>query len=81
MKVTASCSTVISQILAQSRCLCSSEKFKTVFISPDGSPEQRAKQRELVREIKTLVTEQPDKVHFIRNGTTISTDKTNKTVK
>ena len=79
--VTAACSTVISQILAKSRRLQSSEKFKTVFISPDRSPEQRAKQRELVKEIKTLVSEQPDKVHFIRNGTIISTDKTNKTVK
>jgi hypothetical protein len=81
VKVTAASSTVISQILAKSRRLRSSEKFKTVFISPDRSPEQRAKQRELVKEIKTLVAKQPDKVHFIRNGTIISTDGTNKTVK
>ena len=76
--VTAACSTVIIEIPARSRCWHLSEKFKAVFISPDRSPEQRAKQRELVKEIKT---EQPDKVHLIRNGTIISTDRTNRTVK
>ena len=79
VKVTAASATIVNQILAKSRNLRATEKFKTVFISPDRSPEQRAKQRELVRDMKRLVTEQPDKLHFIRNGAIKSTDKTNKT--
>ena len=83
VQVTAASSTTVTQILSKSRKLRSSTKFKTVFINPDRSLEQRAKQRELVNNVKKLKTEQPAKIHFIRNATIISIDKakTDKTVK
>ena len=76
VKVTAASSTIVNQILAKSRNLRLSEKFKTVFVSPDRSVEQRAKQRELVLDMKKLAADQPNKKYFIRNGVIISSDKT-----
>jgi hypothetical protein len=79
VKVTAACSTIVDQILARSKSLRKSEKFSTVFVSPDRSLEQRHKQRELVAKMQKLFTEQPGKVHFIRDSTIVSVDKTDKT--
>ena len=51
VKVTAASSTVVTQIIAKSENLWQSEKFQSVLIIPDRSPEQRIKQRELVNGI------------------------------
>jgi hypothetical protein len=77
--VTAASSTIVNQILARSKSLRKSKKFSTVFVSPDRSLEQRQEERELVANMKKLFTEQPDKVHFIRDSTIVSVDKTDKT--
>ena len=42
VKVTAASSTIGNQIVVKSRNLRATEMYRTVFISPDRSPEQRA---------------------------------------
>jgi hypothetical protein len=81
VKVTAACATIINQILAKSRSLRKLEKYKTVFVSPDRSLEQRLTQRQLVTDMKKLNSEHPDKVHFIRDSRIITVDKTKTGVK
>ena len=75
VKVTLSSSTTVNQILVKARNLRLADNFKTVFISPDRSPEQRVKHRKLVLELKTKSKEEPTKRHFIRGGTICSVIK------
>ena len=65
---TVSSLTIVQQILSKARSLRNSEHYKKVFISADRSTEQRAKQRELVQELKRRRTEEPDKRFYIRSG-------------
>lgn len=60
--------TSVHQILSKARQLRLSDKFKSVFICPDRSPEERAARRALVLELKEAVTNKPDYKHFIKNG-------------
>jgi hypothetical protein len=41
------------------------EKFKSVFVSPDRSIEQRINQRELINDMRKRKQDAPDKRHFI----------------
>ena len=66
----------VYQILANAKKLKGVEKFKTVYVSPDRTEEDRLKQRELVRELKKLASEKPTMKHFIRNGKLFSVEKT-----
>ena len=75
IKVTASCAAVVNQILSKVRKLKQTEKYKAVYVCPDRSPEERVRQRELVKTLKKLFVEQPDKKHFIKNGEIISIEK------
>ena len=75
VKVTLSSSATVYQILAKARSLRHSDKHKSVFISPDRSPEQRLKHRELVQELKTKSKNEPNKKHFIKSGTICSAAK------
>ena len=68
VKVCLSSSHAVDQILSKARQLKQSEKFSKVFISPDRSPAQRIKHRELVGELKKKDAEEPEKKHFIRRG-------------
>ena len=76
VKITVSSSSTVFQILTKSRKLSGNEKYKTVFLSPDRSYEQRAKHRTLVADLKNRKTAEPNKRHFIRNGTVNSVEKT-----
>ena len=67
-------SQAIRQILVKAVKLRETEVFKSVFISPDRTPEQRAAQRELVTEVKRRRVAEPHKRHFIRGGTVASVD-------
>ena len=66
----------VNQILSKARNLRNTEKYKTVFISPDLSREDRAKHRQLVLDVKKLTAENPDMRHFIRGGKIVSIAKT-----
>ncbi len=76
VKVSLSSSVTVRQILRKARNLKTNDKFKMIFINPVLSPDERAKQRQLVLELKKLVKEQPGSKHFIRDGQVISVDKT-----
>ena len=75
VKVTFSNSTVVTQILSKTKNLRKVNDLKSVFVCPDRSAEQRAKQKLLVTDLKRLAREQSDKKHFIRNGEIVSVDK------
>ena len=68
VKVTLTSSTAARQILAKSRQLKLLEKYKSVFICPDRSLEEREARRTLVIELKSAAAKQPDYKHFIKNG-------------
>ena len=75
VKVTVTNSAVVSQILSKARNLRKINEFKSVFVCPDRSTEQRAKQKLLVADLKRLTREQTDKKHFIRDGKILSVQK------
>lgn len=75
VKVTVANSTVVSQILSNARNLRKVSNLKSVFVCPDRSTEQRAKQKLLVTDLKRLAKEQTDMKHFIRNGEILSVEK------
>lgn len=76
VKVTAASSTVVEQILSKAKKLKEQERYKDVYMSPDRSPEQRLKQKQLVAQLKQLAVDKPGQRHFIRNGKIFSEDKT-----
>ena len=77
VKVTAASSTVIAQILSKAKKLKKQTiKYENVYLSPDRSPEQRLKQKQLVLDLKQLAVEKPGQKHFISNGKICSVDKT-----
>ena len=51
------------------------EKFKSVFVSPDRTLEQRITHRELVSDLRRKTTEEPGKKHYIKNGQIFSVEK------
>ena len=75
VKVTVANSTVVSQILSKARNLRKVSNLKSVFVFPDRSTEQRAKQKLLVTDLKILAKEQTYMKHFIRNGEILSVEK------
>ena len=76
VKVTLSSSLIVSQILSKARCLKNSSRYKSVFISSDRSYEERAEHKTLVEILKKKKIEEPNKKHFISNGTVKSVEKT-----
>ena len=50
-------------------------EFKTVFVSPDRSRDERAAHQQLVLRLKEKVKTDPENYHFIRNGTLMSKPK------
>ncbi len=50
-------------------------KFRSVFISPDRSPEEQAAQRTLVAELKKKKEELPGQRHYIRGGKVCSSEQ------
>ena len=75
VKVTVANSTVVSQILSKARNLRKVSNLKSVFVFPNRSTEQRAKQKLLVTDLKILAKEQTYMKHFIRNGEILSVEK------
>ena len=75
VKVTLSSTSTAHHILTKAKNLRHIDSYKTVFINPDRSPEQRVKHRELVQQLKTMATNEPNKKHFIKDGMICSTEK------
>ena len=68
VRVTLASSTAVHQVLTKARQLKLVESFKSVYICPDRSPEERAARRTLVMELKSAAAKQPDYKHYIKNG-------------
>ena len=75
VKVHFSNATIVHQILNKARHLRNSEHYNKVFISPDRSVEERARQKELITELKKRTKDEPDIKHFIRGGRVCSVEK------
>ena len=75
VKVLLSSSNAVQQILANSRKLRRTDKFKDVFLSPDRTPDQRIKHKELVNLLKEKLSQEPQMRHFIRAGQICSVEK------
>ena len=52
VKITLSSSVIVRQILSKSRKLRETDEFKTVFLAPDRTVENRERQKELIVERK-----------------------------
>jgi len=76
VKVMLSSATAVQHILAKSRELRQSDKYKTVFLSPDRTIEQRAEHRVLVVQLKNIAEAEPHRRHYIRGGQICSADST-----
>ena len=75
VKVTLTGNGSVNQILMKARRLRTVEAYKSVFLSPDRSPDERTQHRQLILDLKQKVAQQPDKKHFIRQGQIITTEK------
>ena len=65
----------VHRILQKAKNLRKSATHKTVYIQPDRSPEERAKHRELVAEMRRRASEDPDSYFFIFSGEVCHRDK------
>ena len=77
VKITFRSNAVTRQVLGKAAKLRTSEKFGKVFISPDRTPNQRARQRDLVVELKKRRAEERDKKHFIRGDNVVTIGDSN----
>ena len=68
VKVTLTSSTTVQQILSKARDLRRSVQYKTVFICPDRSAEQRKEQKKLVLELKKMLVEVLTQRYYIKGG-------------
>ena len=77
IKVVFNESVIVHQILVKAKELRLSEDYKSVFISPDRSPEERVTHQKLVLDLKQFkAKDDPDKRYFIRSGRICSEGKT-----
>ncbi len=75
VKAIFSSTSTANQILSQARRLRHPDEFKSSFIRPDRSLEERASQRLLVKELIRRKDEEPEKRHFIKGSKVCSEDK------
>ena len=68
VKVIATNSLVVDQILSNARNLRNSVKFRTVFLSQDRSVEQRKVRKDLVQDMKKRALAEPSKKFYIKDG-------------
>ena len=68
IKVSLARSAHVIQILGAVKKLKSSDKFSSVFICPDRSPEERKAYKKLVEEVKRKRDTETDKVHVNMNN-------------
>ena len=62
--------------LTKAKFLRQSERYKTVYISPDRSPEERETHKQLVLQLKNKRDTDRESHHFIRDGKICSVPKT-----
>ena len=75
VKVTLASTTSVSQILTKTGKLKKTERFKSVYVCPDRSTEERAARKQLVADMKKTAAEKPHLYHCIRGGKVCSMEK------
>ncbi len=65
----------VHQILVKAKQLRSTTNYRSVYIAPDRSPEERVIQRELIAEMKRLASEDKNKHYYVKSGRICSRDK------
>ena len=75
VKVTLTGNGSVHQILKKASRLRTVQAYKSVFLSPDRSPDERSQHRQLVLDLKQKFIQQPGKKHFIRQGQIVTTEK------
>ena len=72
VKVSLTSATMVSTLLVKSQRLRQSNIFKSVYISPDRTKEERLVRRTLVNELREKRMDKPDSVFVIRKGKVLS---------
>ena len=67
-------SDIVTQILRKAKRLREIEGYKTVYISPNRTPEERASRKKLVSELKEKRSGDPNSRYFIRKGEIVKLD-------
>ena len=75
VKVTVASSAIVKEVLSRAKHLKNCSGFKSVYLSPDRTVEQRTEHRKLVSELKQRLVDQPGQRHFIRGNSVVSTQK------
>ena len=75
VKVTLASATSVSQILTKTGRLKQTQNYKSVYVCPDRSRDERAVRRQLVVDLKKAVKEKPGQYHCIRGGKICSKEK------
>lgn len=75
VKFSLSSSDLVAQVLRNARQLHSKEGYRSVYICPDRTVEERKAHKKLVDQLKEKKQSDPDKVHFIRHNNIVSIDK------
>ena len=75
IKVSLRNSSTVHQILVKAKELKSSNHHRTVYITPDRSPDERVKHKELIAELKRISKEDHSKHYYVRSGQIFSRDK------
>ncbi|KAL5263214.1 hypothetical protein ACHWQZ_G008559 [Mnemiopsis leidyi] len=75
VKVTIGSSVIAREILRKSKQLKNTAKFKTVYISPDRTIEQREEHKTLDLELKRRQADEPNKRHYIKENCVCSVEK------
>ena len=68
-------SETVHRILQKAKNLRNTATHRTVYVQPDRSPEERAKHRELVAEMRRRASEDPDNYYYIHGGSILHRDK------
>ena len=71
----------VAQVLKNARKLRTVDGYKSVYICPDRSVEERKAYKKLVEELKVKRNTETDKVHLIRHNKVVSYNKSSEPIK
>ncbi len=66
----------VAQVLRNARRLHTEEGFRTIYICPDRTADERKAYKKLLEELREKRRSDPDRTYFIKNNRIVSRDKT-----
>ena len=72
VKVTLSSSSVVAEVLSNSKLLKNAEGCRQICICPDRSVEQRKARKGVVDQFRKLKSEKPNDTYYIKNGKVVA---------